>query len=66
MLGHGARGGEPAGCGTACTAGAAPAGRSLTVVSLELHFLFKLMLHVSLEMVSHFTGAFTGRLPWDS
>jgi len=41
-------------------------GVHLTIVSLELHFLFKLTLHVSLEMASHFTGAFTGRLLWHS
>ena len=41
-------------------------GVCLTVVPLELHFLYRFTLHVSLEMVSHFTGAFTGRLPWDS
>lgn len=41
-------------------------GVCLTVLSLEFHFLFKLKLHVSIEMVSHFTGTFTGWLPWDS
>lgn len=42
-------------------------GACLTIMSLEFYFLFKLTLHhVSLEMVSHFTGAFRGLLPWDS
>lgn len=35
-------------------------GACLTVMSLEFSFIFRLTLHVSLEMVSYFMGAFRG------
>lgn len=38
----------------------------MIVLALQLYFLFKLMFHVSLEMIIQFTGTFTGQLPWDS
>ena len=34
----------------------------MTVLAFELYFLLKLMFHVGLEMMNHFTGTFRGQM----